>query len=115
MATKVSNSIPSYDPLPVQQQYNVIVVYISITSTWYKVPPTYFISVKKPSLTKYVSTESWTNVLDWKMGVRIAPVSLSGLMPSWTSLLQAGRHEAQRRALGCCNALQIKRYGSTEL
>lgn len=53
------------------------------------------------ALTKYSSTESWMKVVDCTMGVRIAPVSLFGLMPSWTSLLPCRvhrhRHHCRKR------------------
>lgn len=48
------------------------------------------------SLTRYVSTESWMNVVDWTMGVRIAPDSLSGLMPWCTSMLPAEPTDGRR-------------------
>ncbi len=35
----------------------------------------------------YSSTDGWTNVVVWWIGVRIAPVNGSGTTPAWTSLV----------------------------
>lgn len=51
-------------------------------------------------LTRYSSTESWMKVVDCTIGVRMAPVSLSGFMPWCTSLLVAVFNHEQRTREG---------------
>src|SRR5512145_3308609 len=59
----------------------------------------------------YSSTESWTKVVDWKIGVRMAPVVGSGVTPACTCLVRNPMGQLKRVQMDSPDGVYRTRLG----